>query len=349
MPPRPDSPDDELRYRPPRWLLGGHTQTLYAAQCVRIALPAYRRESWTTPDGDSIVVDRVDGAYGRPTLVLFHGMEGDARSHYARAFATHCRQWGWSFCVPHFRGCGGVMNTLPRTYHAADGDEVAWIVERLAAETAAPLYAVGVSLGGNALLKYLSKVAHEQRGLGAAAAVSVPVDLTDATSKIRRSWFKLYEWHLLRSLKRKYLTKARAPSSLLDIGQVRRASLRVDVFDELVTAPLHGFKSARDYWQQASNLGDLRQIRIPTLLLNARNDPCLSSSCFPVDGDVSPSVTLEYPAQGGHVGFVSGSFPGRFDWLPQRVLRFLDFASEEAIAELPAHGQEPFQAFAAIE
>ncbi|MEW6314560.1 MAG: hydrolase [Pseudomonadota bacterium] len=318
-------------YRAPAWLPGGHLQTLYAALMLRPPCVAYRRERWDTPDGDFIDLDWVDGNANTPLLVLFHGLEGNAQGHYARALMHAVMARSWRGVVVHFRGCGGTPNRLARAYHSGDSAEIDWVLCRLKAVSAsAPLYAAGVSLGGNALLKWLG----EQGGAAmdivtAAVAVSAPLDLHAAGSALERGMSRLYTWHFLRSLKPKSLAKlARHPELLkmFDAGAVRSAHTLRE-FDDVVTAPLHGFKSYADYWTRASSKPLLHHIAVPTLLVNARNDPFLPQTALPHAHEVSPSVNLEFPAQGGHVGFVSGAFPGRFDWLPQRMLAFFDGVS----------------------
>ena len=308
-------------YTAPVWLPEGHSQTIWPALFLRRAPPPYRRELWDTPDGDLIAVDFIDGRRSdAPCLLLFHGLEGSSRSHYAVALMQMVQARGWHGAVAHFRGCGGVDNRRARAYHAGDSAEVAWVVERLAARHAT-LYAAGVSLGGNMLLKHLGETGAAAR-LRAAAAVSAPVDLLAASEQLDRGFCRaVYTGMFLRTLKsssRK--TLARHPG-LFDGRRVAR-SRTFREFDELVTAPLHGFAGARDYWTRASSKPWLRGIAVPTLLLNARNDPFLPAAALPGADEVSSAVTREFPAEGGHVGFVSGRFPGNIDWLPHRLLRF---------------------------
>ncbi len=308
-------------YTAPVWLPDGHSQTIWPALFLRRAPPPYRRELWDTPDGDLIAVDFIDGRHGdAPFLLLLHGLEGSSHSHYASALMHEVRARGWHGAVAHFRGCGGVDNRLARAYHAGDSAEVEWIVERLAARHPT-VYAAGVSLGGNMLLKHLGETGSAAR-LRAAAAISAPVDLSAASEQLDRGFCRaVYTGMFLRTLKassRK--TLARHPG-LFDGRRVARSRTFLE-FDELVTAPLHGFADARDYWVRASSKPWLDRITVPTLLLNARNDPFLPAAALPGADEVSPAVTREFPAHGGHAGFVSGRFPGNIDWLPQRLMRF---------------------------
>ena len=311
-------------YRAPWWLPGGNAQTIYASLFAPLARPPVRRERWDTPDGDFVDVDRVDGPDGAPLLVLFHGLEGGSSSHYARALLAAARGRGWRAALPHFRGCGGELNRLPRAYHSGDSDEIDWMLRRLAGERAGPIYAAGVSLGGNALLKWLGERGAEAGTVvRAAAAVSAPVDLTAAGDALERGFNMVYTRNFLATLRRKAAAKLARFPGLFDGARVAR-SRTLREFDDLVTAPLHGFRDASDYWLRASAKPWLAHIRVPTLLVNARNDPFLPAVNLPRAEEVSPQVTLEFPEAGGHVGFVHGPFPGRYDWLPRRIAAFFD-------------------------
>jgi predicted alpha/beta-fold hydrolase len=186
------------------------------------------------------------------------------------------------------------------------------------------MYAVGVSLGGNMLLKWLGEQGHcALEVIKKAAAISVPVDLAAAAGVLDRGWGKaIYTRHFLKTLKEKSIHKTTEHGLKIDLAKLRAASTFREI-DELFTAPVHGFKNAEDYWARSSSKPWLARIRVPTLLLNARNDPFLPFSALPKAENVSPSVSLEYPASGGHVGFVSGRFPGHLAWLPQRIFSFL--------------------------
>jgi hypothetical protein len=300
-------------YAAPFWLPGGQLQTILAsfAPAPRIA---WRRERWETPDGDFIDLDwaeRRDRADG-PLLALFHGLEGSSGSPYARQIAARALAAGWRCVVPHFRGCSGELNRLPRAYHSGDSEEIGWVLQRLGAR-----FAVGVSLGGNALLKYLG-----ERGATAAVeravAVSAPLDLAAAGRSLDQGINKnIYTRMFLKTLRRKSLDKNRRHPGLLDAARVRAARTFWE-FDDAVTAPLHGFRGADDYWARSSSGPWLASIRIPALVLNARNDPFLPERALQDLRDVPPNVTLEFPESGGHVGF-----PGRSRWLPRRIFEYL--------------------------
>ena len=342
-------------FNAPWWLPGGHAQTLYAALAAPQPRVAYRRERWDTPDGDFIDLDWVvnpaeterrfnltlqSGRIGRapgdedtpfgsheplttPLVVLLHGLEGSSRSHYALALMAEVARAGWRGCVAHFRGCSGELNRLPRAYHSGDSAEIDWILRRLKATQArGPLYAVGVSLGGNTLLKWLGETgASARKVVDRAAAVSAPVDLTASGNALDRGFNLAYTRHFLRSMKEKSLAKLDRFPGLFDAARIR-AACTLREFDDVVTAPLHGFRDTDDYWTRASSKPLLRQVAVTTLMINARDDPFLPCGALPAPHEVGSPVVLEQPEDGGHVGFVTGLFPGRLDWLPQRILGF---------------------------
>lgn len=283
---------------------------------------AYRRERWETPDGDFIDLDWVDGPPGGPLVAVFHGLEGSSRSHYAAALMQTVRERGWRGVVPHFRGCSGELNRMPRAYHSGDSAEIDWILRRLRSLFAAPLYAAGVSLGGNALLKWLGERGAEAREVvAAAAAVSAPVDLMAAGAALDHGFNLVYVRHFLSTLKRKSRAKLERFPGLFD-GVRMTAARTLREFDDVVTAPLHGFRDTDDYWTRASSKPYLRGIAVPTLLMNARNDPFLPEQALPAAEELAPCIAAEFPAHGGHVGFTCGPFPGRFEWLPRRVFSY---------------------------
>jgi len=300
---------------------------------------AYRRERWDTPDGDFIDLDWVERDRGlriedrgeTPLVVLFHGLEGSSRSHYAVALMAAVRDAGWRGVVAHFRGCSGEPNRFARAYHSGDTQEIDWIVRRFRAQNAAtPLFATGVSLGGNVLLKWLGDYGESAAGIvDAAAAISVPLDLMATGTALGQGFNLVYTRNFLATLRAMSLAKLERFPGLYDANAVR-ASRTLREFDDLVTAPLHGFRDADDYWTRASSKPGLRNIRVPTLVLNARNDPLVPAPALPRAGEVSAVVTLEQPEQGGHASFVSGRFPGNLDWLPRRVLEFFGARAENS-------------------
>lgn len=321
----PEQSGRESTYCAPWWLPGGHLQTIYARSLVRNYSVAYRRERWETPDGDFIDLDWLDSpSDGAKLMVLFHGLEGYSQSHYALSLMTVAARLGWRGVVPHFRGCSGEANRLLRSYHSGDSREIDWILRRLKAENPrTEIYVVAVSLGGNMLLKWLGEEAEGARKVvERAVAVSTPLDLVAAAGVLDFGFRRiLYTSHFLKFLRPKALAKIAAHNLAIDARGIR-ASMTFRQFDDLFTAPIHGFKDANDYWTRCSSKPWLSEIKSPTLIINAQNDPFLPASALPDAGEVSDSVTLEFPRTGGHVGFVSGRFPGRLDWLPRRIMGF---------------------------
>lgn len=360
-------------YRAPRWLPGGHAQTIYPATCIARPPVTYRRERWRAPDGDFIDIDFVDGQPGKPFVVLFHGLEGSSDSHYARALMALVVSLGWSGAVPHFRGCSGEMNEAPRFYHSGDAGEIDWVLRRLATqlgvlkaaeqavaarqqidtrqESAAPnepmpgstsnhtatapqadrkqtrpprpekFYAVGVSLGGNALLRWLGESQHQAGFVDAACAISAPLDLAAGGAALSGGLNMIYTRIFLQTLRPKCLRKLEQFPGLFD-RKAMLASRNLFEFDNVVTAPLHGYRDTDDYWDRASARHILHDITVPALVLNAKNDPFLPARHLP--SSAASAVTLDFPDQGGHVGFATGALPGALDWLPRRILAFLE-------------------------
>ena len=316
-------------YRAPPWLPGGNLQTIWAATLSRRhlgAAPRFTRERWATPDGDFIDVDHLlrEGPSAARHLVLFHGLEGSSQSQYAQAFGAIAQQRGWAYSVPHFRGCSGELNRAPRAYHSGDFEEVGWILRRLRAASRAPLLAVGVSLGGNALLRWAQE-AGDSAGATAAsvAAVSSPIDLAASGRAIDQGFnWLVYSRMFLATMKPKALAKLKQHPGLFDRDKLAGARTLFE-FDNIFTAPLHGYKDTPDYWARASAKPHLAQVRIPALVLNARNDPFVPAACLPAAADVGRSVTLWQPAQGGHVGFPHGGYPSDVLAMPQAVTDWL--------------------------
>jgi predicted alpha/beta-fold hydrolase len=320
---------DGAPYRAPWWLPGGHAQTIYASLFAPRPRPAYRRERWETPDGDFVDLDWLaEDVTGKPLVVLFHGLEGSSRSHYAAALMAAVRASGWRGVVVNFRGCSGEPNRLPRAYHSGDAQEIDWILRRLRERNdGAPLFAAGASLGGNALLKWLGERGTAARGVvNGAAAVSAPLDLMTSGDALGKGFNLFYARHFLVTLKPKALAKHARHPGLLDPARIR-AARTLRAFDDVVTAPLHGFRDTDDYWTRASSKPGLAEIRVPTLVINAKNDPFLPHAALPAPHEVGPAVTLEQPEEGGHCAFVGSPFPGTLDWLPHRILRFFSGAS----------------------
>jgi len=315
-----------MDYRAPWWLPGGNLQTIWAALVARRAAtpPSYRRERWTTPDADFLDVDWLQSARPAaataPLLVLFHGLEGSSRSHYAEAFADFACARGIAFAVPHFRGCSGELNRAPRAYHSGDHEEIGWILARMREHHAGPLLAVGVSLGGNALMRWAGEAGDSARSqVAAIASVCSPLDLAAGGHAIGRGFNRLvYTTMFLRSMKPKALAKLAQHPGLFD-REALVAARDLYEFDNIFTAPLHGFAGTEDYWARASAKPHLHRIRVPALVLNARNDPFVPAASLPRAEEVGPCVTVWQPATGGHVGFPAGAWPGHVRSMPHAV------------------------------
>jgi predicted alpha/beta-fold hydrolase len=315
----------DMQYVAPRWLPGGNLQTIWPALYARRAelpLPAYRRERWSTPDGDFIDVDFLDGAgvAPRPLLVLFHGLEGSSKSHYAEGFAAFAMDRGWDYAVPHFRGCSGELNLAPRAYHSGDYEEVGWILERLHARRGGPMLVAGVSLGGNALMRWAEEAGDQASKLASAvASISAPLDLAAGGAAIGRGFNRLvYTRMFLSTMKPKALAKLAQHPGLFDRGKLIAAQ-DLYAFDNVFTAPLHGFRDTDDYWTRGSAKPHLHAIRIPALVVNATNDPFVPAASLPRQSEVGSHVTLWQPVHGGHVGFPLGAPPGHVRGMPESV------------------------------
>ena len=317
-----------MNYSAPWWLPGGNVQTIWAALRARrfaAQAPVFSRQRWLTPDADFIDIDFTGPTEAdAPLLVVFHGLEGSSASHYAQALADVALALGWACAVPHFRGCSGELNHAPRAYHSGDHEEIDWILRRLRAERSGAMVAVGISLGGNALMRWAAEqgaAAHQV--VRAVASVCSPLDLTASGHAIGRGFNRLvYTRMFLASMRPKALQKLDQHPGLCS-REALLAATDLHEFDNVFTAPLHGFKDADDYWLRASAKPEMHRITVPALALNALNDPFVPAASLPRASDVSASVTLWQPASGGHVGFPTGPFPGWVRFMPQAVTAFL--------------------------
>lgn len=321
---------------PPWWLFNGHAQTIVPALWAkwRWASPVcWARERWDSPDGDFIEVDVAgqDAArQGKPLLVLFHGLEGSSSSHYAKAFAAACHELGWACAVPHFRGCSGVMNQLPRAYHSGDHEEIDWVLRRFRRiYSSAPLVAVGVSLGGNALARWAGEWGAEATGVvRGLACICSPLDLVASGLAMGSGLNRhIYTRMFLGTMVPKALKKLEQYPGLFSASELLAATDLL-AFDDVFTAPLHGFAGAMDYWQRASAKPLLGAVGVSTLLVNSLNDPFVPPSSLPTLAEVSKLVSLWQPGQGGHVGFASRAPDSMVqqNWLmpmPKAVLNWL--------------------------
>jgi uncharacterized protein len=302
-------------YTPAWWVPGPHLRTLWGKFFRRTPDLPTRRERWETPDGDFLDVVRLDGpTVNAPRLLFLHGLEGSPRSHYMGGVLAEARRRGWGADLLIFRSCGGENNRTRRFYHSGETEDFAFMLDRIVAEhPRSPLVLGGVSLGGNVLLKFLgergSELPSQVRG---AVAVSVPFDLGRGSRHIARGFSRIYEQHFLRSLRRKASEKLARFPDLVPPDALEAQTLYE--FDHRVTAPVHGFTSADDYYTRSSAIRWIARIRVPTLLLSAIDDPFLPAEVLDEVRAIArenPALTVEFVERGGHVGFVSGRLPWR--------------------------------------
>jgi len=312
----------------PAWLLRNrHVQTLWGKLARKLPPAPTRLERWDTPDGDFIDLHRITGEPGSPRLVILHGLEGTVRSHYAQGLLHEANRRGWGADLLIFRSCGSEMNRARRFYHSGETTDIAFVLDRLvSAEPGRAILAEGVSLGGNVLLKYLGE--HGESAplqLKAAAAVSVPFDLARSAVQIQRGFARLYQWHFMRSLRRKAAAKRGQFPDIVSPEALARMRTIYD-FDDVVTAPLHGFADADDYYRKSSSIRWLHGIRRPTLLLSATDDPFLPPDVFERVREIAARnnwLTLDFHARGGHAGFIARDGPRLKYFAEQRVCDFL--------------------------
>jgi predicted alpha/beta-fold hydrolase len=318
------------------FLLAPHVETIWAA---KVAKPhrhkksiIYTRERLTTPDDDFIDVDFLhhgfDSNRKKPLWVMFHGLEGSSASHYAKAFARYAQESELNFCVPHFRGCSGELNLAPRAYHSGDWQEIDWILRYLKLQHAGDVYVVGVSLGGNALMRWAGEVGSSANQIvKGVVSICSPLDLYASGIHIGRGLNRhIYTPMFLRSMKPRALQKLAQFPNLFNSSKML-ASLDLYEFDNVFTAPIHGFKNTEDYWTRASAKPHMANIQIPALAINAVNDPFIPASSLPKPSEVGRHVKLWQPQRGGHVGFAADclkGFPGHLQTLPQVVGEFFN-------------------------
>lgn len=309
----------ESRFRPAWWLRGDHAQTLWPAFFRRRHMPPVRWERFEMDDGDFLDL-AWSGPGGGRVVLFFHGLQGSIESHYAAGVMRRLNAAGFRVCLMHFRGCGRDPNRLPISYHSGKTDDPQRLLEHVQRTSGkAPYGAVGVSLGGNVLLKWLGEQG-DRSPLQRAATISVPFLLDDCARRLEHGLSRAYQHHLVNSLKAAYREKfARMPSPL-DVDLRRLTTFRE--FDDRITAALHGFADVDDYYDRCSSRAFVPAIRVPTLILQARHDPFTFPDTAPEADELPDNVWLEIPDAGGHVGFVSGRFPG-----------FAEYFAEQRVAE----------------
>ena len=312
-------------YAAPFWLRGGHAQTIWPALFRRVRLVTAERERIETPDGDFLDVDWERSRRSERVAILSHGLEGSSRDTYVQGMAAALERAGWDVAAWSCRGCSGEPNRMLRSYHSGATEDLAAVVDHvLRGGRYRRVALVGFSLGGNITLKYLGDYgAGIDPRVDRAAAFSVPCDLASSSLALEGWRNRVYMDRFLVNLRGKIRAKMRKfPGALSDAGLDAMRTFRE--FDGAYTAPLHGYRDAEDYWARASSKPVLGRIEIPTLLVNARNDPFLPAECFPEDAArASGHFHFEAPRQGGHIGFVSFNDRGEY-WSETRAVEFLE-------------------------
>jgi predicted alpha/beta-fold hydrolase len=305
----------ESGFRPAWWLRGHHAQTLWPALFRRRRRIVIDWERLELDDGDFLDLAWSGPRAGRVVLFL-HGLQGGIGSHYATGIMHRLNERGFRVCLMHFRGCGRGPNRLPISYHSGKTDDPQRLLEHVSRTLGHPPFgAVGVSLGGNVLLKWLGEQG-EASPLQRAAAISVPFQLEDAARRLERGLSCLYQRHLVNSLRSAYRVKFSRIESPLQVDLDSLDTFRL--FDDQVTAALHGFAGVDDYYARCSSRPFVPSIRVPTLILHARHDPFMFPDTPPTEEELPENVWLEIPDAGGHVGFVAGRLPGRSDYYAER-------------------------------
>ncbi len=314
------------------WLKTPHLQTLYPALLRKVnADTPIRRERLITPDRDFIDLDWC-GEQHKPLVILLHGLTGSSKSIYIKGLQKQLLHEGFRTVTLNFRGCSGEYNHLARGYHSGDTEDIAFLYHTLRQrEPHTPLAAVGFSLGGNVLLKWLGEQGNAVK-LFAAIAVSVPFVLSTCASKLDNGFSKVYRANLLKELKAYMTNKQRYLTAIANLEQAARLAELGDLshiqsfwqFDERVVAKLHGFKDAHDYYHRSSSRSFIKTITVPTLLIHAQDDPFMTAEVIPRPHELSATVQLEITPAGGHVGFISGFNPLKpIFWLEHRIPQFL--------------------------
>jgi predicted alpha/beta-fold hydrolase len=315
------------RFKPAWWLPGAHLQTLFPHIFRNQPAPPLTRERLELEDGDFLDIDWTADRAG-PLVLLLHGLEGSISSHYARGLMNSLADCGFRAALLYFRGCSGEPNRLARSYHSGETGDLGFVVRQLAQRTPdRTLFVIGISLGGNVLLKWLGENPGQPM-VDKAVAISVPFDLNNAAIRLEQGLSRLYQTHLLRKLRRS--TRAKSARVELPIDTSSLAQLRTfRDFDDQVTAPLHGFEGVDDYYRRCSSRSFLKHINTATLILHAIDDPFMTPTAIPRSDELGPGVTLELSDAGGHVGFVAGSVPWKPRyWIDERVCEFFSSAQK---------------------
>jgi len=314
-------------FKPAWWLRNPHLQTIWPVVLRKsIKNLDLERERFELPDGDFVDLDWLGKNESGPLVLILHGLEGSIDSHYAKGMMRAVRQNGFRGLFMHFRGCSGEANRLARAYHSGDTNDLAFLVHYLMSrESNLHLSVIGYSLGGNILLKWLGETG-SKNPIKSAIAISVPFELNKAANRIQHGFSRFYQWYFLKCLRDNLSRKWEViDSSRPDISISYLSTVKtMREFDDKLTAPLHGFSGAEEYYDISSSRQYLRLIQVPTLIVHAKDDPFMTEDCIPNHAELSPKIILELTESGGHVGFVSGKFPWKPEyWLEKRIPRFL--------------------------
>jgi predicted alpha/beta-fold hydrolase len=305
---------------PAPWLTNPHLQTLWPTIFRRPGTLQYLNERLELPDGDFVDLCWTPGRQG-PLVVIIHGLEGSIRSPYATAMMETVHQCGWRGVFLHFRGCSGTPNRLDRAYHSGETGDIGFLIQTLVERyPGIPIAMVGYSLGGNAMLKFLGTMSAP---VTAAVAVSVPYLLHDSADRLSKGLSRLYQRHLVASLKAKLRLKFKGRHTALPMDKLDTMHTFYE-FDDAITAPMHGFAGVDDYYTQSSSRQYLGGIHTPTLLIHALDDPFMTPAALPQESELADNVILEVAEHGGHVGFIGGQYPWKpVYWLQQRIINYL--------------------------
>ncbi|MBA3660982.1 MAG: hydrolase [Gammaproteobacteria bacterium] len=313
------------QFKPAWWLPNSHLQTIWPVFCRRIIPLPLKRERLELPDGDFVDLDwLVNKAPCEKLVIILHGLEGSVDSHYARGMLRSLALRGWHAVFMHFRGCSGEPNRFPKDYHSGHTSDVSYVVDLIKSRYPnAKLGAVGYSLGGNVLLKWLGET-KEKSPLQVATAISVPFELHKAAARLQKGFSRFYQWYFIKCLRFRLEEKFKNLAAPLDLSVFNQVKTMAE-FDDKVTAPLHGFTGVDDYYNASSSRQFLNHITVPTLIIHAKDDPFMSEDVIPQQDDLPANIFLEITERGGHVGFVGGRYPWRPDyWLESRVPHFLN-------------------------
>ncbi|MCX4027094.1 hydrolase [Endozoicomonas sp. SM1973] len=321
------------RFKPAWWLPGPHLQTIWSPLLRRPLALTRQRERVTTTDGDFIDLDWYNPQKCHNLALILHGLTGNSNSHYVIGLQQALHKIGWNSVAMNFRGCSGEPNLLPRGYHSGDTNDLTFIINHLEQKTPyLKIAVIGFSLGGNVLLKWLGE-AQQNRSVIASVAVSVPFQLDLCAKQMNQGFAKVYRNFFLRDLiqyieikKSSFIAQGATEyhKALSTLGNIKRYKTFWD-FDHNVTAPLHGFSGAADYYRRSSSKHYLSAINCPTLIIHSLDDPLISTACLPKEQDLSEFTELELTTTGGHVGFIGGEHPMKPNYyLEQRIPQFLE-------------------------